>query len=313
MNRKDFIKISSILGLSSTSIPNAIFGGDSEDREFYASKNNGIFNPDLYRIRQLSTAIPGELPKQINVLKVADALRKASIVLKGGDPHRIITLARTAYQIQYPKGSIMLDSGMDLETHREFTGEDKYFYNDNFQEVNKALLKANMIIFSHYHADHVAGVVRSPHFDTLAPKTWASKSTADMMYLSPHKPSVNISQENVNKFIIGDFANYYPLAPGIVAFKAPGHTPDSKMFYLRLQNGKEFIHSIDSGWTMENIRNHQLKNAPWVIENADQLIAQYDWLNRLMESEKNITILCSHDNEQYEEFRRKKILGSSFV
>lgn len=75
---------------------------------------------------------------------------------------------------------------------------------------------------SHYHADHVTGVVRSKKFDTIASKVWLTSDTANFMINTPHKPSIEISQDKVDRFIVTDFEKYYPIAPGLVAIKAPG-------------------------------------------------------------------------------------------
>lgn len=199
---------------------------------------------------------------------------------------------------------------MDLETHQTFGKTKEPYYPENFKMVNKALETANLIILTHYHADHTGGIVTSENFDNLAHKVWLTKDTAALMVEKPHKPTVKISAEKVAKFNIVDFEKYYPIAPGVVIFKTPGHTPDSKMLYIKLANGKEFIHSVDSGWSMQNITKEKMKNASWVHENEDQLQLQYHWLNELMKNNKDLIVLCTHDNEQYLDFRKKGILGS---
>lgn len=273
-----------------------------EDRDF-------VFNPDISVLRKLSAVIPGDMPTQLNIIKIAETIRPASVVVKGEDPNKKMILARTVYQLQYPIGNIMLDSGMDLETHRTFGKTEEPYFPESFEIVKKALKEAKMIILTHYHADHVGGVVCSDSFNELAYKTWVSEKTADLLVNKPHKETTRISQEQVNQFIIGSDQEYMPIAPGIVLMKAPGHTPDSKMIYIKLANGKEFIHSVDSGWSMENIRKEKMKNASWVAENEKQLAQQYSWLNKIEKEEKDIIIICTHDNEQYEEYTKNNILG----
>lgn len=268
------------------------------------------FNPELSKLRELSTIIPGELPSQINVEKVAETIRPASVVVKGDDPNAKMTLARTVYQIQYPNGTIMLDSGMDLETHKTFGKTEEPYFADKFELVKNALDQANLIVLTHYHADHTAGVIRSNNFDKLAKKTWVTDSTAELLVNKPHKETTKISKENVDKFIIVKDNKYIPIAPGVVLFSSPGHTPDSKMIYIHLANGKEYIHSVDSGWSMENIINEKMKNASWVNENEVQLLQQYQWLNKIAKEEKDIIILCTHDNIQYNEFTQNGTLGN---
>ncbi len=268
-----------------------------------------VFNPSIEKLRAFSNIIPGELPIQINVEKIAETIRPASIVVKGDSPDKKMTLARTVYQVEYPNGTIMLDSGMDLETHKTFGKTPEPYFPERFDSVKKALSQANLIILTHYHADHVAGVVRSKNFEELAPKTWVSKLTANLLINKPHKSTTVIEKAQVEKFLIAEDRKYMPIAPGVVLFMAPGHTPDSKMLYIRLANGQEYIHSVDSGWSMENIEKETMKNASWVSENEQQLLTQYIWLNNLKKEAKDIVILCTHDNVQYKQFTKNGVLG----
>lgn len=315
MKRKDFLKTTALIGAGTLLSPFA-FGG-REDRESSPGnrlhRNPALFAPDIAELRALAEVIVGDFPTGINITKVADTIRPASVVVAGEDPDRRMTLARTVYQLVYPKGTIMLDSGMDLETHRTFGKTEEPYYPGNYQQVQEALRFANLIILTHYHADHVAGVIRSPDFDMLAHKVWVSRDTADLLIHKPHKSMVAIEEEKVNRFIISEFEQYLPVAPGVVLIKAPGHTPDSKMLYIRLENGQEFIHSVDSGWSMENIRKEKMKNASWVNENEEQLLQQYRWLNHIMGTEENITVICTHDNEQYDDFIREGIFGKELM
>lgn len=268
-----------------------------------------VFNPNIETLRTLSHTIPGEFPVQINVEKVAETIRPASVVVKGESPDRNMILARTVYQIEYKNGTIMLDSGMDLQTHETFGKSKEPYFPEKFELVKKALDEADLIVLTHYHADHVAGVIRSENFENLAGKTWISQKTADLLVTKPHKTTTQIDKSQVDKFLILQDREYMPIAPGVVLFMAPGHTPDSKMIYIKLSNGQEFIHSVDSGWSMENIRGEKMKNASWVSENEKQLSEQYAWLNAIEKSEKGIFILCTHDNEQYKEYTHNKTLG----
>ena len=79
--------------------------------------------------------------------------------------------------------------------------------------------------------------------------------------------------------------------------KAPGHSPDMQMVYLRLQSGREYLHSIDAAWNEANIRDVKGKAAPWVKEDVPAVMAQLRWLNRLMTDEPQLHILVTHDGE----------------
>ncbi len=310
MNRRHFLGASAMTGIALVSPKSAL----SSDKK--AQVCNLDFAPDINEIRELAKAIPGNLPTGINATKVADTIRPASVVVRGESPDRNMTLVRTVYQLIYPTGTVMIDSSMDKATFMYFGKGGKNidpFYDQNYRMVTSALLNAELIVLSHYHGDHVGGVIRSEKFDELAHKVWVSEDTADLLITKPHKPTLKISQENVEKFIVSDFRKYYPIAPGLVALKSPGHTPDSKMFYIKQQNGREFIHSVDAGWSLENIVKGQMKNASWLKEDEKQLSVEYQWLNQIMAKEENLTVVTSHDALQYNELIEKGIFGNKLA
>ena len=51
-----------------------------------------------------------------------------------------------------------------------FGGSEPYFP-DEFAKLQRALDNARLIVLTHHHADHVAGVLRAPNFSALAAKT----------------------------------------------------------------------------------------------------------------------------------------------
>lgn len=296
--RRTFFGLCAALVVAAGAIPTRLRAGDVP-----------AFNPDIAALRKLSSAIEGDFPRALHVTKVADTIRPANVVVDGAAAERKMTLARTVYQLVYPDNSaVMIDTGMDEATHRTFGKTQEPFYADQYAEVMRALDQSRMIILTHYHADHVAGLVRSPDFGALAAKTWVSADTLDLMLQKPHKETIKITPAQAAQLRGAEMGDYQPVAPGVVMIRAPGHTPDSKMLYIRMQNGQEFIHSVDSGWSMENIRREKMKNASWVREDETQLLQQYKWLNRVMRDEKDIIVLCTHDNEQYIDFTVRGIV-----
>ncbi|WP_028113464.1 MBL fold metallo-hydrolase [Ferrimonas kyonanensis] len=312
MLRRQFLKRAVTLGGAAvaTTLP---FSGHADPARLAqvqrSAKQVAGFAPDLDTLRRLASVMLGPLPTELNVVRFAESHRKASLVLEGGDPQRKINLARTAHQLVYPQGSVILDSGMDEATHDYFGSSSDPFYMEKYQRLQQAMRQANLIVLSHYHADHVGGVVTSPYFEEIADKVWLSSDTREFMVTTPHKASIEICRERTERFIAIDFDNYYPVAPGIVAIKAPGHTPDSKMFYIRLQNGQEYLHSSDTGWTLENITSGKMKNAPWVKEDREALKAQFAWLNTLMKEQPNLIMINSHDTPSYLALRERGLLG----
>jgi len=107
----------------------------------------------LQRVRQAATTVPGKLAEAINFVKVAESHRTYAAVIEGGSEDPFIS-ARSAFQIVYPDGSIMLDSGMDETVHRFYGfGRVEPYWPDVNDTVQAALRRAQLIIITHEHGE----------------------------------------------------------------------------------------------------------------------------------------------------------------
>jgi glyoxylase-like metal-dependent hydrolase (beta-lactamase superfamily II) len=271
------------------------------------------FDADLSVIRAMSTIIPGALPTGVNGIRVAASIRPRKVVIQGGD-ERPVTMPRTAFQVVYPNCTMMIDSGLDKATHDSFSPDKpEPYFPEAFAELRRALDAAQLIVLTHFHADHVGGVVTAPNFSELAQKTIITAATADCMMNTPHRPHLRLSQQQIDAFIMLDYPDYYPLAPGIVLIRSPGHSVDSQMVFIRLQSGTEILHSVDIAWIMDNILQLKGKAAPWVKEDIGAINAQLRWLKHIHDAEKNITILVTHDDERFDTVTKSGIIGGELA
>lgn len=272
-------------------------------------RNAADFRPDLAAIRAMSAVLPGALPLAVNGVRVAASIRPRKFVIEGGDDTPV-TMPRTAFQIVYPDCSVMIDSGLDEATHASFSPDKpEPYFAEQFAKLQCALASARLIVLTHHHADHVAGVLCAPNFSELAGKTIITMGVADCMINTPHRPHLKLAPQALERFIVLDYPQYYPVAPGVVLIQSPGHSPDSQMVFIRLQSGREILHSVDSAWIMDNIMEVKGKAAPWVKEDVPQVMAQLRWLKAVVETEKNITILVTHDDELFDRQTRNGTIG----
>jgi glyoxylase-like metal-dependent hydrolase (beta-lactamase superfamily II) len=269
------------------------------------------FQADLGRLRELASVIPGPAPTAVNGVTFAASIRPRKLIVEGGD-ETPAAMPRTAFQVVYETGTILLDAGMDRETHESFGGAEPYFP-DAFAALQRALGQAKLIVLTHYHADHVAGVIRAPDFAALAGKTLATARTLDLLVNAPHRPHLQLSEAKAARFISFNYADYFPVAPGLVLLKAPGHSPDSQMVFIRLSSGQEILHSVDAAWNLDNIRQLKGKAAPWVKEDKAAVMAQLRWLNGLRESEPDIDLVVTHDGELFDDLVRRGVIGGELA
>ncbi len=268
------------------------------------------FDIDLARVRRLATVIPGPLPTALNGVRFAASIRPRRLVIEGGD-ETPVRMPRTVYQLVYPDGTIMLDAGMDKATHDSFSPDKPEPYDaDAFASVQQALDRARLIVLTHFHADHAAGVLTSPKFRDLAAKTLITPATARALIETPHRPHLAQTSAEIACFNVVDYDKYLAVAPGLVLIEAPGHSVDMQMAYIRLASGREILHSIDAAWNVENIRQMRGKAAPWVQENKQQVMAQLHFLNAFMQREPGIAVLVTHDDGQFDEMAAAGVIGA---
>jgi glyoxylase-like metal-dependent hydrolase (beta-lactamase superfamily II) len=270
------------------------------------------WSADLEAVRHVGEMVPGAKPTHVNVVKFAESRRTKNFSIKGA-PKEPSIQARTAYQVVYDAGTVMIDSGMDIQVHRFFgRGRVEPYFADKEKEVNAALMRANAIVMTHEHGDHIAGVIDTPMMPELAPKTVLTRTQVATLEHNPQMPEIKLTPEQASHFIVIDYDKYYPFAPGMVLIKAPGHTPGSQMIYVRLQSGREYIFAGDVAWHMDGVRTMTGKDAPWVKENTQEIAAELKWLNGIYRTEKNVVIVISHDEDQRLQYVKAGLLGDHF-
>ena len=85
------------------------------------------------------------------------------------------------------------------------------------------------------------------------------------------------------------------------------------MVSIRLQSGREILHSVDIAWIVDNILQVKGKAAPWVKEDVAAINAQLRWLKHVHDTEKNIAILVTHDDERFNAVTKAGIIGGELV
>src|SRR5260370_36248038 len=110
----------------------------------------------LKHIRAAAKAVPGPLPIRINFIKIAESHRPLSDIIVGGSQQDYVS-ARTAFQVVFPGGWVMIDSGMDETVHKFFGfGRVEPYWADRNAILQQALTAAKLTAISPYHRDHVA-------------------------------------------------------------------------------------------------------------------------------------------------------------
>src|SRR5215831_6858153 len=272
---------------------------------FVNPQKDQVWTASIDQIRHAARMVPGKAPLHINVLKFAESRRTKNFSVKGA-PNEPSVQARTVFQIVYRDGYVMVDSGMDEQVHKFFgRGTVEPYYPEQAKQVDQALAGAKSIVLTHEHGDHIAGVIRGPLANQLARKTVLTRAQGQTLETNPQMPEIKITPEIAARYLVVDYEKYFPFAPGMALIKAPGHTPGSQMVYVVLESGREYLLIGDTAWHMDSVRQLKGKDAPWITEDEDSIMAQLKWLNELAATEKNLFVVASHDEEQHKELIEK--------
>jgi glyoxylase-like metal-dependent hydrolase (beta-lactamase superfamily II) len=273
------------------------------------AQNAAAWTASLSEVRATAALIPGRRPLRINMLKFAESRRTKNFSIKGA-PADPSVQARTAFQIVFADGTMMVDAGMDQQVHRFFgRGVEEPYFPDAARQVERAAGEARLIVVTHEHGDHVAGVIRSPIADDLARKTILTRTQVQTLMTAPQMPEIKLTEQMARRFVVVDYDRYFPVAPGVALIRSPGHTPGSQMVFAALESGREYLLIGDAAWHMDGVRLVRGKDAPWITEDQAAVGDQLRWLNELSRAERSLVIVASHDDEQQAELLRTGILG----
>lgn len=267
----------------------------------------------VQNLRTAAAAIPGQLPESIHYIKYASSIKKWSDVIEGGsdDP---CTMARTAFQIVYPDGFIMVDAGMDRSVYRFFEKDGPQPFDDSLaQRIALSLQQARMILITHEHAGHVAGVIQNAN-NTIPPKTILTDEQVHSLINDPQLPEIKLDEKRSHQYIVTGLQSVLPVAPGIALIKSPGHTNGEIMVYAKLQNGKEYIFTGDVSWSFKGIQDKKQKpkaERKRLGENEKLIGQQISWLNDRLNKDKMI-ILVSHDDVMLPQYAAQGFIENGF-
>ena len=275
-----------------------------------SAQNEPTWAASIEEVRRTAALIPGRRPLRVNFLKFAESRRTKNFSVEGAPAIPSIQ-ARTAFQVVYPDGHVMVDAGMDLTIHSFFgRGVEEPYFPEAVGQLEQAVRVARLIVVTHEHGDHVAGVVHSPVAAELAPKTILNRAQVQTLTTTPQMPEIRVTPEMAGRFVVIDYDAYFPLAPGIALIKAAGHTPGSQMVFVILESGREYLLIGDVTWHMDGVRLIKGKDAPWVTEDTGAVMDQLTWLNELSRTEPNLVIVTSHDEEQHVDLTQKQLLSN---
>lgn len=264
----------------------------------------------LEQIRKLALSKTGELPTALRTVS-GFSFKFPGVVAGTGWELRSIPMEGWAFQVVYPKTTVIVDAAMS----RERLAKDMSlatFQEKPYQQLQQAMRRASLIMVTHEHFDHANGIAESPYLKELVPKI---RFTTEQIN-STQFIQAGFSVESRKLFKPLQYDKLHVIAPGLVLIKAPGHTPGTQMIYVRLQNGTEFLLVGDVAWNEKNIslpRAHP-RLIHWLIqEDGVALTHQLRFLHNLQRHHPKLHLVISHDFVQVQTLIKSGLIQKDFV
>jgi glyoxylase-like metal-dependent hydrolase (beta-lactamase superfamily II) len=258
----------------------------------------------LPAVRRAAGVIPGDPPTALNVVALNEFWTGLAGMVEGGSKDSVLA-AFPVFQIRFPRGWIVVDAAMG----REFVPKSTTFSDEKYDRIQQALRGANLVVVTHEHHDHVAGVIRSPYLAEIQRHTLLTRAQIESLRRRSDNPRIKLDSAMAARYLAIDYDPYVPIAPGVVLIRAAGHTPGSQMVYVRLASGQELIIAGDVVWHTSGITTQRQKPAASTRdfggEDRAAIARQLRWLRDLP---PEVAVIVSHDQAAINDLLARGVL-----
>ncbi len=279
----------------------AIFGGFWW--LFLADSKAPAAAPGLFAIEDWRSRLPEDasaLPTEIRVLEIGRDKAPGFAARAGGFGTDWNT-TYNAVQIVWPDRTLIVDGAIDAATAAGMkqSEADWAFDAAAYETLLAAMLKAEQVVITHEHLDHVMAVARHPDPAALAPR---------LVLNAPQIGALPIFAIGALDPAIAGLAprldgTVQSIAPGVVIIPAAGHTPGSQLVFIRTQDGRETLLIGDVAWSLDAVET--LTTRPVLTqymifdpnEDRTSVKAQLRALHDLMEANPDLTVIPAHDGD----------------
>lgn len=213
--------------------------------------------------------------------------------------------------------SVVIGGAVDEVTATAMQQSEQWnFSKSAYDFLTETMLKAQQVLVTHEHLDHVMGIARHPNIDQLAPKLRLNRSQLEALGQYTLEGTLPPSLEQLEP---AKFDKSVRIAPGVVVSPAVGHTAGSQVVYIRRADGREVLLIGDIVWNSKNI--DALKPRPrltqFVVfdpkEERAKIEKQIRALHDLAKSEPKLIILPAHDRVLHQNLVKFGILEMAEV
>lgn len=226
-------------------------------------------------------------------------------------------LVYTSIQIIGSETTLVLGGAVDRMGAESFAQSDEAWFDaDAFDRMTQAMTEADIVTITHEHFDHILGIVRHPDPAAIAPKLLLSERHLTAMARFGRGFTLPESFEGIERW---ELSAPTRIAPGIVAVPSAGHSPGTIVFYVRTQDGSEYVFIGDIVWAMSNLDT--LKTRPRILqymmfdpnEQRDEVLRQVRALSEMRDAHPDLIIVPSHDRPYLDALVADGALEPGFV
>lgn len=264
---------------------------------YYAIFYNGLPEKTraLWSLEELRNMVKDDrdLPLRINSLLVAEGVFPRCLVIAGCGEQDYLFQFRV-FEIEYANKTVIIDPVHDKRLHLENGFAGPRFYSKAYVQMQRAMLHADKILFTHEHYDHIGGLTESRYQQQLALKSVLTQE--QMQSQAFGKPVFSDYLLAVKPLL---YERYFHVDDGMVLVKAPAHTPGSQMIFVRLQDGREVLFTGDTVWHSDNLREQKSKSRLASLlggEDAELLGSEIRALIEIFRQTQT-QLLVAHDKE----------------
>ena len=259
------------------------------------------YDLDLTHLRQLAKSVPGDRPTEIRRVLIGEAALPGALMMAGRSWDGV-KMSHVAFQLRRADGSFdVIDSAQDQDRHEEMPGAGP-FSADGWNDLQNALERAEQVLITHEHADHIAGVAVHPRPDVLVSRlrlNEAQLANAAALEAVDFPAALAEGLEPLRFDARGATA----VSPGVVVKEAAGHTPGNQIVFVQLADDRELLFVGDVVWNLDALT--ELAYRPrlitdWIIdEDRDAGLNQLRALRDLLDSDEAVHIVIAHDDRTH--------------
>jgi len=269
----------------------------------------------LERVRTLARSVPGERPRSLHFLKVAESSGPLASFVAGADS-QVVPVAYPVFQIRYRDRWIVVDAGFDQAAVTEYFGANSRlrFFADRYDRMQTALRGAEHVVLTHEHLDHAIGVQRGPYFSEVAARTLLTAEQVRALLDPPTRAFVRLSPDSAAAFPALRYDLLFPLAPGVVLIRAAGHTPGAQYVFVQMADSREVLIAADLAWQLEGLTTSRQRGeatSARLGEDRAAVQAQLEWARHIHEAGR-VSIVLSHDSRLLDSLVARGVLRDGF-